>query len=84
MARRAIVTGSESGIGRATAVRLAQDGFDLGITWLVDREKAERTAREVREHGTRAVTVPIDVTDFAAAADTIAGSPTSSAGSTYS
>lgn len=73
MARRAIVTGSESGVGRATAVALAQDGFDLGITWLVDREKAERTAREVREHGTRAVTVPIDVTDFAAAAETIAG-----------
>jgi NAD(P)-dependent dehydrogenase (short-subunit alcohol dehydrogenase family) len=31
--RVAIVTGSESGIGRATAVALAERGFDLGITW---------------------------------------------------
>ena len=44
--RVAIVTGSESGIGRATAVALAEQGFDLGITWYREQEAAERTAAE--------------------------------------
>lgn len=52
----AIVTGSDSGIGKATAVALAGDGFDVGITWRSDEEGAEGTAAEVRalelaEHG---------------------------------
>ena len=45
MAKRAIITGSDSGIGKATAVRLARDGFDVGVTWHSDREGAEGTAR---------------------------------------
>ncbi|MFC0626193.1 SDR family NAD(P)-dependent oxidoreductase [Kribbella deserti] len=50
----AIVTGAESGIGRATAVALAQDGFDVGVTWHSSAEGAEQTAEEVRGHGRRA------------------------------
>ena len=46
--RRAIVTGSESGIGRATAVALAQAGCDVGLTWYLEEAAAERTAEEVR------------------------------------
>src|ERR687896_75350 len=46
-ASKAIVTASDSGIGKATAVRLARDGFDVGVTWHSDREGAEGTAREV-------------------------------------
>ncbi len=44
---RAIVTGSDSGIGRATAVALAEAGMDIGITWHSRRgaEGAEDTAR---------------------------------------
>ncbi len=45
----AIITGSDSGIGKATAVQLAQDGFDIGITWHEDEKGAGKTADEVRQ-----------------------------------
>ncbi|PZF63822.1 SDR family oxidoreductase [Curtobacterium sp. MCBD17_013] len=60
----AIVTGAESGIGRATAVALAEAGMDVGITYLEDLRGAEDTAAEVRAHGRRAVVMQIDVTDL--------------------
>jgi NAD(P)-dependent dehydrogenase (short-subunit alcohol dehydrogenase family) len=68
---RAIVTASDSGIGKATAVRLARDGFDVGVTWHSDRAGAEDTAREVGEQGGRAVMARLDVTRFEEAADTV-------------
>jgi NAD(P)-dependent dehydrogenase (short-subunit alcohol dehydrogenase family) len=64
MAKSAIVTASDSGIGKATAVRLAREGFDIGITWRSDRGGAEDTAREVQELGRRAVVTQLDVTRF--------------------
>jgi NAD(P)-dependent dehydrogenase (short-subunit alcohol dehydrogenase family) len=71
MTTRAIITGSDSGIGKATAVRLARDGFDVGVTWHSDRDGAEGTAREVRELGCRAVVARLDVTDFVSAGETV-------------
>ena len=68
---RAIVTASDSGIGKATAVRLARDGFDVGVTWHTDREGAEDTAREVGERGARVVMARLDVTRFEEAANTV-------------
>jgi NAD(P)-dependent dehydrogenase (short-subunit alcohol dehydrogenase family) len=67
----AIVTGSDSGIGRATAVRLALDGFDLGITWHDDERGGQETAEEVRGHGRRAEVRRLDLAYLPAAADVI-------------
>jgi len=63
--RRAIVTGSDSGIGRATAVALAHGGCDVGITWHDDEEGALATAAEVRSHGRRAEVRRLDLTERA-------------------
>src|SRR5205807_4783128 len=49
----AIVTGANSGIGRATAVALARSGFDLGITWHRDEQRAEEAVREIEQEGVR-------------------------------
>jgi NAD(P)-dependent dehydrogenase (short-subunit alcohol dehydrogenase family) len=68
---RAIVTGSDSGIGRATAVAFARAGFDVGITWHEDREGAEETATEARQLGARTVVERLELADAPAAAAAI-------------
>ncbi|MGW6864821.1 SDR family oxidoreductase [Streptomyces sp. NPDC054901] len=67
----AVVTGSDSGIGRAVAVRLAQAGLDIGVTWHSDERGAQETAAEVRAHGRRAVVSRLDLTALPDAADVI-------------
>jgi NAD(P)-dependent dehydrogenase (short-subunit alcohol dehydrogenase family) len=67
----AIVTGSDSGIGRATAVRLAVDGFHVGVTWHEDEAGGGETAEEVRSHGRRAEVRRLDLTDLPVAANVI-------------
>src|SRR5919199_1271694 len=69
--RVAIVTGSESGIGGATAVALAEAGCDLGITWFREHEAAEATAEEVRALGRRAEVRHLDLTRLPGAADVV-------------
>ena len=71
--RRAIVTGSDSGIGRASAVALAAEGIDVGITWHTDREGAEETADEVRSRGSRGVIARLDVADIPGCGDVVDG-----------
>lgn len=58
--KAAIVTGSDSGIGQATARAFAEEGADVAITWLHDRDGAERTRRAVEACGRRAVVVQLD------------------------
>lgn len=67
----AIVTASDSGIGKASAIRLARDGFDVGVTWHTDEEGARDTARQVEEQGRTAVVEQLDVTRFEEAANRI-------------
>src|SRR4051812_40050932 len=63
--RIAIITGSDSGTGRATAVRLAQAGCDIGVTWHRDEDGARETAEEVASHGARAEVRRLDVSSTA-------------------
>jgi NAD(P)-dependent dehydrogenase (short-subunit alcohol dehydrogenase family) len=67
----AIVTGSDSGIGRATAVALARSGLDIGITWHSDRQGAEETADEIGSLGRRTAIRQLDTTDVAGSAAVI-------------
>lgn len=67
----AIVTASDSGIGRAVAVALAEAGMDIGVTWHEDRAGAEATADEIRSIGREAVVARLDTTDLASCGDVI-------------
>ncbi len=51
----AIVTGGNSGIGRAAAVALAARGFDVGIAWHADEDRAREAVAECETHGVRAL-----------------------------
>ncbi|WP_420473752.1 SDR family oxidoreductase [Noviherbaspirillum sp. ST9] len=56
----AVVTGSDSGIGQATAIAFAREGADVVVTWFHDRQGAEQTAREVEAAGRRAAVFQFD------------------------
>jgi NAD(P)-dependent dehydrogenase (short-subunit alcohol dehydrogenase family) len=62
--RHAIVTASDSGIGRATAVALATSGLDVGVTWHSDKAGAQGTAAEVEKAGARAEIAHLDTSDL--------------------
>jgi len=57
----AIVTGGNSGIGRATAVLLAERGFDVGFTFHADEEQAREAAEECAAHGVRTAVREMDL-----------------------
>jgi len=67
----AIVTASDSGIGKATAVALARAGMDVGVTWHSDKAGAEGTADEIRSLGRKAVVRQLDTTELRSAAGVI-------------
>jgi NAD(P)-dependent dehydrogenase (short-subunit alcohol dehydrogenase family) len=69
--RVAVITGADSGIGRATAVALAMDGFDVGVTFHCDEDGARGTAEEVRAHGRACAVRRHDLTDPVAAAGVV-------------
>jgi NAD(P)-dependent dehydrogenase (short-subunit alcohol dehydrogenase family) len=60
----AIITGGDSGIGRAVAVLYAREGADIAVVFLQEEEKdAQETARAVEAEGRRCVLIPGDVKD---------------------
>jgi len=63
--RAAIITGADSGIGRAVAIAFAREGADVLIAYLDEHDDAEQTAHWVREAGRRAVLMPGDISKAA-------------------
>jgi NAD(P)-dependent dehydrogenase (short-subunit alcohol dehydrogenase family) len=61
--RGAIVTGGDSGIGRAVALAFAREGADVLVSYLQEHEDAEGTARVVREAGRKVELVDGDIGD---------------------
>jgi NAD(P)-dependent dehydrogenase (short-subunit alcohol dehydrogenase family) len=59
--KKAVITGADSGIGRAVAIAYAREGADVLLSYLNEDADAEDTARLVREAGQKAVLVPGDI-----------------------
>ena len=63
--KAAVITGGDSGIGRAVAIAFAREGADVLISYLDEHEDAEDTKKYVEEAGRRCVLVPGDLADRA-------------------
>jgi len=61
--KKALITGADSGIGRAVAIAFAREGADVLISYLNEDADAEEAARMVKEAGRKAITVPGDIGD---------------------
>ncbi|WP_143229480.1 SDR family oxidoreductase [Actinophytocola xanthii] len=69
--RHAVVTGSDSGIGRAIAVALAGDGLDVGVTYHADEQGARDTAAEAADLGVRTAVRHLDLGDLPTSVDAV-------------
>lgn len=65
----ALVTGADSGIGKATAIAFAQEGADVVVTYRSDKEGAAQTAREIESAGRKAGVFHLDQRDSKAVRD---------------
>ncbi len=59
--KRALITGGDSGIGRAVAIAFAREGADILISYLCEDEDAKETARWIEKAGRKAVLAPGDI-----------------------
>ena len=61
--RVALITGGDSGIGRAVAVHFAKEGADSAVLYLDEHEDAQQTKKEVEEEGRKCLLIAGDITD---------------------
>lgn len=69
--KAALITGGDSGIGRAVAILYAREGADVAISYLEEHRDAEETRQRVEEEGVRCVTIAGDVGDEAFCRDLV-------------
>ena len=75
--RRALVTGADSGIGRAAAIAFAREGADVVLSYLPEEQRdADEVAGLIREAGRKAVLAPGDVADEKYARGLVRTAPT--------
>jgi NAD(P)-dependent dehydrogenase (short-subunit alcohol dehydrogenase family) len=71
LGKTALVTGGDSGIGRAVAVTYAKEGADVAIVYLNEHGDAEETKRQVEQEGRRCLLIPGDIGDEAFCRDAV-------------
>ncbi|MFJ6612299.1 SDR family NAD(P)-dependent oxidoreductase [Streptomyces sp. NPDC091289] len=71
VSRAALVTGGSRGIGAAIALRLAQDGADVAVTYVRDEEAARAVVAKIEGFGRRGVALRCDAADTDASADAV-------------
>jgi len=69
--KRAIITGGDSGIGRAVAVLFAREGADVGIIYLDEDKDAEHTLAAIKDEGAEGYAVRADIGDRKQAFDAV-------------
>jgi 3-oxoacyl-[acyl-carrier protein] reductase len=70
--RRVLVTGASRGIGRAIALSLARDGFEVALGYRQGKAEAEAALAEIEDRGGRAVVLGFDVADRETSGETLA------------
>lgn len=62
--RKALITGADSGIGRAVAIAYAREGADIALNYLpAEQEDADEVIRVIKESGQKAIAIPGDISD---------------------
>ena len=69
--KRTLITGADSGIGRAVAIAFAREGADVAISYLDEHDDAQETKRLVEDAGRRAILLPGDISDPAHAREIV-------------
>lgn len=59
--KKALITGADSGIGRAVSIAYAREGADIVVSYLNEHEDAEETSKWVKEAGQRCIVIPGDI-----------------------
>lgn len=63
--KRALITGGDSGIGRAVAIAFAREGADVAISYLCEHDDAQETIDWIKKEGRKAITIAGDISEAA-------------------